>query len=275
MRKMRRGEDFLFFLRTQNCLKENTCQEYARIATYLGAALKSELNLKKFCLAKQMAGWQGETLNKYLKVARWWCLYQRKDWYKDLKKFRCYPKYKQTLTAAEVKTFVSLQTSPVLDAFWLLHAFAGTRPAEVANLQLEDVDLEYNFFCPRRTKTNDGKPIIIFEWVAKKLQSFYHQQPGPYLFSYCGGQKPISLRTIQKDCRRRIKMMGCEKKITPHSFRHTYATIGIASGQVPVQYMQRLLRHSRITTTMHYLDQSVDFMRQAALAHPYYHFWDA
>ncbi len=270
---MKTSVDFLFFLRTQNCLEENTCREYQRTAQYLGKALQSELALKKFCLGKQMAGYQPETLNKYLKVARWWCLYQKKDWYKDIRKFRCFPKYKQTLTEEEVKEFINLHTSPVLDAFWLLHIFSGTRPSEVANLKLDNIDLNYNFFCPEDTKTHDGKPIIIFSWVAERLKLFYAQQKGPFLFSYTEGRTPISIRTVQKDCQKRLKLMNCQKRITPHSFRHTYATLGIASGKVPVQYMQRLLRHSRITTTMHYLDQSVDFMRQAAMSHPYVHFY--
>lgn len=265
--------DFLFFLRTQNCLKETTCLEYAHLAMRLRRPLRSELSLKKYCLVKQKSGLQPETLNKYLKVARWWCLYSHQDWYKNLKKFRCFPQHKATLTIAEVHDFINLHTSAVLDAFWLLHIFSGTRPSEVAHLRFQDLDLDNCCFYPAQTKTNDGKPIMVYQWVIQRLQTYLATQPGPYLFSYAAGQRPLSLRTVQKDCQRRLRLLHCPKRITPHSFRHTFATIGIASGQVPVQYMQRLLRHHRITTTMHYFDQSVDFMREAALAHPYAQFW--
>lgn len=270
---MKTSLDFLFFLRTQNCLKESTCLEYGRLAQYLGENLHSAAALKKFCLKKQKSGIQAETLNKYLKVARWWCLFTQENWYLELKKFRCFPKHKATLTAAELKDFVMVHTSDTLDAFWLLHCFAGTRPSEVAKLQQEDFDLDNNCFYPKTTKTNDGKPIIIFEWVKKELADYLNTQTGQYVFSFSGGKRPVSLRTIEKDCQRRLRRINCQKYITPHSFRHTFATIGIASGKVPIQYMQRLLRHSRITTTMHYLDQSVDFMKEAAFLHPYQHFF--
>ncbi|MDO5561236.1 MAG: site-specific integrase [bacterium] len=269
---MKTSLDFLFFLRTQNCLKENTCLEYARLAKYLGNNLESALALKKFCLSKQRSGTQAETLNKYLKVARWWCLFTQENWYHDLKKFRCFPKHKPTLNENELKEFVNLKTNPVLDAFWLLHCFSGTRPSEVARLQLNDFDLDNNCFYPQNTKTNDGKPIILFAWVKEEILPYLRAQNGPFAFSFNGGPRPLSLRTVEKDCQLRLRLMHCDKHITPHSFRHTFATIGIASGKVPIQYMQRLLRHSRITTTMHYLDQSVDFMREAAAVHPYHHF---
>ncbi len=196
-------------------------------------------------------------------------MYKKKTWYKNIKKFPAPARHRPTLTIDELQFFTNLNTHPVFDAFWLLHAYSGTRPSEVANLQKTDINLAEGFFLPQKTKTNDNQPIVILPWVVKKLQAFFSHQSGPYLFSFCAGQKPLSLRSIQKDCRRRLKIMACPKKITPHSFRHTYATIGIVSGQVPVQYMQRLLRHSRITTTMHYLDKSIDFAYQAALAHPF------
>ncbi len=268
---MKTSLNFLFFLRSQNRLKESTCLAYAQIADFLGDNLRNEKKLINYCVQRQEVGTQSETLNKYLKVAKWWCRYQGHNWDKKLTKFKVTKKTKATLNVQEVKQFTAISTHFVLDMFWQIHGFSGTRPAEVANLMIDDLDLDNHCFYPRSTKTNDGKPIVYFNWLTPKLLFYLQRIDGPYLFSL-RPNKAISLRTIQKDCQKRLKIMHCEKRITPHSFRHTFATIGIASGKMPVQYVQRLLRHTQITTTMHYFDQSVDLMQAAALVHPYAHF---
>ena len=64
---------------------------------------------------------------------------------------------------------------------------------------------------------------------------------------------------------------GLLPQISPHSFRHTFVTIAINSG-APPQYVQRLVRHKNLQTTMSYYDKSVDYLHQAAAAHPYFNF---
>ena len=57
------------------------------------------------------------------------------------------------------------------------------------------------------------------------------------------------------------KRANISKKITPHMFRHTFATDLMNSG-LSVQYVQRLLGHSNINTTMIYAKVDIGMMKQ-------------
>lgn len=57
------------------------------------------------------------------------------------------------------------------------------------------------------------------------------------------------------------KRANISKKITPHMFRHTFATDLMNSG-LSVQYVQRLLGHSNIGTTMIYAKVDISMMKQ-------------
>lgn len=57
-----------------------------------------------------------------------------------------------------------------------------------------------------------------------------------------------SVRLLIKRCREEI---GIGKKITPHTFRHTFATL-LLEEDVDIKYIQNLLGHSSITTTQIY-----------------------
>lgn len=45
-----------------------------------------------------------------------------------------------------------------------------------------------------------------------------------------------------------VRTVGLSRRITPHMFRHTAATL-LIEGEVDIRFAQRLLGHSSITTT--------------------------
>ena len=57
-----------------------------------------------------------------------------------------------------------------------------------------------------------------------------------------------SVRLLIKRCREET---GIGKKITPRTFRHTFATL-LLEEDVDIKYIQNLLGHSSITTTQIY-----------------------
>lgn len=65
-------------------------------------------------------------------------------------------------------------------------------------------------------------------------------------------QRKISyaIKQINKYIKRAAERAGIKKKITCHISRHTFAQL--ASDKVPVQILQKLYRHSNITTTIGY-----------------------
>lgn len=67
-----------------------------------------------------------------------------------------------------------------------------------------------------------------------------------------------SVRYLIKEC---VKKAGMEKKITPHTFRHTFATL-LLEEDVDIKYIQNLLGHSSIATTQIYTHVNTEKQKQ-------------
>ncbi|MEC0236759.1 tyrosine-type recombinase/integrase [Paenibacillus kribbensis] len=73
---------------------------------------------------------------------------------------------------------------------------------------------------------------------------------------------PLSVRQVETIIKRAREEVGITKKITPHWFRHTNATLALIQG-ASLQQVQENLGHSHINTTQRYL-HTVSQMQKAA-----------
>lgn len=85
--------------------------------------------------------------------------------------------------------------------------------------------------------------------------------PSEYFFVNRLGNRlsPQSVRILIRRCKEET---GLEKKISPHTFWHTFATL-LLEEDVDIKYIQNLLGHSSITTTQIYTH--VNMNKQKAL----------
>ena len=63
--------------------------------------------------------------------------------------------------------------------------------------------------------------------------------------------RPISPQSVRRIINRYLKQIGVNSHITPHMFRHTFATSLLEAG-MDIRYIQALLGHSSISTTQIY-----------------------
>jgi integrase/recombinase XerD len=65
-------------------------------------------------------------------------------------------------------------------------------------------------------------------------------------------------------------LAGIKKRISPHTFRHSFAT-HLIEGGADLRAVQEMLGHASITTTEIYTHLDIDFIRSAiAQFHPRY-----
>lgn len=80
-----------------------------------------------------------------------------------------------------------------------------------------------------------------------------------YLFLSINGEK-LSKVTISEIIKEITKSIGLKKKVTPHTFRHSYATHLIEDG-CNINDLKNLLGHESITTTELYVQLNTEFLR--------------
>jgi len=125
---------------------------------------------------------------------------------------------------------------------------AGLRRAELINLKMEDIDSKRMVIKIRNAKGNKDRISILSPTVLKDLRKYYKEwKPQTWLFEGAkGGQySSTSIRQIIKKAAWRA---GIKQNITPHMFRHSFATHLLESG-TDLRYIQVLLGHSSTKTT--------------------------
>ena len=152
-------------------------------------------------------------------------------------------------------TLVQLRNKAILELLFS----TGLRVSELANLEIENVNLKQDEFSIRG---KGGKMRVVFlndeskEWIKKYLDK--RTDTLPYLFvghDRAGNSreetKAISSRSIQRIVEKYAREAGITKRITPHVLRHTYATTLLRNG-ADIRSVQAMLGHSSITTTQIY-----------------------
>jgi len=138
----------------------------------------------------------------------------------------------------------------------LLYA-AGLRVTELVNLKIQDVNLDGGFV---RVFGKGGKERIVPIGVyAKEKIIFYIKNTrgaliknfsSPYLFTARAG-KPMTRQGFWKLLRRYAGITGLNKKVTPHSLRHSFAS-HLLEGGADLRAVQVMLGHVDIATTQIY-----------------------
>ena len=104
------------------------------------------------------------------------------------------------------------------------------------------------------------------EYIEAKKSKTYYDKNIVFANSKGGKLTTRSLRRLIEDYNKRS---GITKELTPHVFRHTFATQLLNSG-VDIRYVQELLGHTSIATTQFYTHVSKKALRDVYLkTHPF------
>ena len=126
---------------------------------------------------------------------------------------------------------------------------SGLRVSEIVNLKKENLNFEENIGWVREGKGKKDRMFIFSKKLSKILQKFINKNPSwNYVFSK---ENSLTTRNIQKIVQGVTKKTGINKRVHPHTLRHSFATHLLDSG-VDLRKIQELLGHSSIATTQIY-----------------------
>jgi len=190
---------------------------------------------------------------------------------KKLPKFLYYEALETLLNTPDLNTDEGIKEKLIME---LLYS-TGIRVSELVNIKINDID-----FTNKKIRVigkGDKERIVLFgekcSNIINKYQNVYKKQNKnnlEYLIISKTGKK-INEREIRNIINKVTEKSGIKVKISPHTFRHTFAT-HLLEGGADLRSVQELLGHENLSTTQIYTHITNDRLRNVYLhTHPRAH----
>lgn len=170
----------------------------------------------------------------------------------------------------DTNTFIGLRDRAMIEMLYS----SGLRSFEL--LELSEYMIDFQNRELRVIGKGDKERITFFSKIALKyLNDFINLKKeklvnydNNIVFTNTKGQR-LTTRSLRRIIENYGKLSGINKELTPHVFRHSFATELLNSG-VDIRYVQELLGHSTIATTQFYTHISKKALRDVYLkTHPF------
>ncbi len=158
-----------------------------------------------------------------------------------------------------VRFFDAAKSFKYRTIFQIMYA-SGLRVSEAANLRVSDIDSQRMVIRVNQGKMNKDRYTVLSPKLLLILREYWRtckpanvqvKRTDPWVFP---GRKPgshITTASIQTACKNVRVQSGLEKNVTPHSFRHSFATHMLENG-VDLRTIQVLMGHASFSTTTIY-----------------------
>lgn len=152
----------------------------------------------------------------------------------------------------------------------------GLRVSELSNLKISNLALDQEFISvfgkgdkQRLVPIGEGSIDIVKDWINDRMEmDNVKDSERDYLFLSNRG-KHISRITIFVLIKDLAEKAGITKNISPHTFRHSFAT-HLLEGGADLRSIQEMLGHESILTTEIYTHINVDHLRDQIMQyHPH------
>jgi integrase/recombinase XerD len=136
----------------------------------------------------------------------------------------------------------------------------GMRRAELAHLKVRDIDSQRMIIRVVAGKGGKDRDLPLSPALLEILREYWRwQKPRLYLFPTRTYRRrldqPISDKTVWIACSEAARRAGINKRVTPHTLRHSWATHLLEAG-TDLRTIQVLLGHGDLETTAQYLHLS-------------------
>jgi len=175
-----------------------------------------------------------------------------------------FPEIEQVLNAVDLSSANGTRDKCMLEVLYS----SGLRVSELINLRISNTYFDIGFI--RVVGKGSKERLVPIGRSAQKLLKIYlneirvHVNVKPdsrdivFLNRFGSGLSRISVFTMVK---KQVALAGIQKKVSPHTFRHSFAT-HLIEGGADLRAVQEMLGHESITTTEIYTHLDRDFLSQ-------------
>lgn len=129
---------------------------------------------------------------------------------------------------------------------------AGLRASEVVCLKVTDIDSERMMIRVEQGKGRKDRYVMLSPHLLDLLRAWWRQTRSPvWLFPGLDPIDPLSTRQLNRAVHAAAKMAKIDKKISPHTLRHSFAT-HLLEQDIDIRVIQVLLGHAKLDTTALY-----------------------
>lgn len=166
------------------------------------------------------------------------------------------------LSKDEVKRLLGSAKGEKSKLMMMMLYSSGVRVSELVNLKWNDLEFEEKIGWVRSGKGRKDRVIILSENLLEGLRLFVGQKKpeNEHIFSNKAGM-PLTSRNVQKMVRKTAQRAGINKRVTPHTLRHSFATHLLENG-TDIRKIQELLGHSNLQTTQIYTKVSTEELKK-------------
>lgn len=174
----------------------------------------------------------------------------------------------KTLTIEETKKIIKIPKLLRDRVILVLLYSSGLRVSELCNLKLDDIEFAEKVLRINAGKGNKDRIVPLNGGVAQLMKEYIdkskilrskHQSKTLFLNKY---GTPLSVRTVQRIVKKTKEQANINKKVTPHVFRHAFAT-HLIEGGADIRVIQELLGHASLQTTQIYTHVSLTHLRES------------
>ncbi len=293
---------YLDHLRIERGLSANSISSYARdLAKFQDLLLEcsldysalTESDISSLVGKLSMSGLAPTSINRFLSSLKGFYKYAALEYHitnpmGDIAQFKVARKLPKALSVEEVSRLIESTNNPLEPTLLRDRAIleilygTGARVAELVALDIHDIskdnfDGEEITIMKLRGKGSKERLVPIGKFALTALEDYLvrlrpglvakNSQNERALFLNARGKR-LTRQSAWTTVLKAAEAVGLQGRVSPHVFRHSYAT-HLLDGGADIRVVQELLGHASVTTTQIYTLVTIDKVRESyTLAHP-------
>ena len=166
------------------------------------------------------------------------------------------------LSPEEVVRFLEAAPGPKYKAALSAAYGAGLRVSEVVTLKVSDIDSKRMIPRIEQGKGRKDRHAMLSPQLLELLRDWYRiARPQVWLFPGQNPVNPLTTRQLNRAVHAAAHMAEINKRVTPHTLRHSFAT-HLLESNVDIRVIQVLLGHAKLDTTALYTRVATNTIRE-------------